>query len=194
MQPTSSFISKCVTVLIGMGLSWATLMNPQAEQLARGILGQPSTSVKVLDDRPSETTGDLTLAAQQDSPQISFDQSFAPELTSEEPSMAVQKKPIDQAQLRRSSESKPRVSSDAQIEELSAELKALGATYLRLERLTRPTGELYRVRCDLAGEQAQVKCCLEATRESAVLAMEDVLRAAREGISGIRSTDVAASI
>ena len=190
MNSPTSFFGKCVTVLIGMALSWATMTNPQIEQLARQFLGQTqSTSSAMLDEEqfiepfvePSFGPIDkpLSIPSTEDIP------------THEVPLPSLQNFASQPIQTR-SSASRPAPPQQAQGSTLSDEdrihlasqtLREMGATYLRLERLTKPAGECYRVRCDLAGETEPVKCCYEATGDSAVAAMEDVLRAVREGVA-----------
>ncbi len=65
----------------------------------------------------------------------------------------------------------------SQIEEISRQLRQLGASYLLLELWQQPNGQNYRFRCDVAGATAPLKCCFDVTRPTAVAAMQEVLQA-----------------
>ena len=143
MNPTSSFMGKCTTVLIGVVLSWITMTNQDAQLLASRLFGGTSRALSV---------GDLSrVVSISDANVESTDQSLG----------------------------SPNVRTEAEeMEEISDMLKELGATYLRVEKLARSGETWFRVRCDIDRGPNQVKCCLESTRDSAVAAMKDVLRAA----------------
>jgi len=201
MNPSSSFFGKCVTVLIGMALSWATMTNPQIERLARQFFGQgQASSSVVLSEEPfiepsfDPVDNPVTPPSVQVSPPTAEER---PARLSPAPSLknfAIQPPPSIQTSLvsrpagsqtavgSQTTPTQSSLSSEDRIHLASQTLRELGATYLRLEKLTNPHGEFYRVRCDLAGETERVKCCYEATRESAVAAIEDVLRAVRDGV------------
>lgn len=155
MQTTSSFLGKCATVLVGMGLSWLTMTNPQAEQLARQFFG------------PHEATA--SDSATQDLAQLDVS---SPRVLAETASES-----IAPAKMAVGPTASP-LSEEQRLHELSDMLKELGATYLRVERLVQSGETWFRVRCDLAHSSDQVKCCLESTRGSAIAAMEDVLQRA----------------
>ena len=164
MHPTSSFLSKSLTVLIGMGLSWATTTNPHADQIAQYVFGSNQSVPSSLGGVHSEV--DLNAP---------FDEPTSP-------MVQVKSKPEAQPPATTARAAAAAAADEGhRIEQISGMLRELGATYLRLEKLSKSDGTWYRVRCDLAGESHRVKCCLEATRESAVAAMEDVLQAARSG-------------
>lgn len=200
MNSSTSFFGKCVTVLIGMALSWATMTNPQIEQLARQFLGQNSSPNAAMlgEERfiePSFGPVDVPTTF----PSVDESPAGAKPNPSRQ-NFAVQ--PIQPNSVSRNSVSRIRaeeavvvnsnLSDEDRITLASQTLRELGATYLRLEKLTKSGDERYRVRCDLAGDTERVKCCYEATRESAVAAMEDVLRAVREGVAN-DTTKVASS-
>lgn len=171
-NPTSSFLGKCVTVFIGMVLSWATMTNPQIETLARHFLGRAVS-------QQAARSGDETFVEPSLDPAVEPNANPSPTM----PNFAIQQQPhtVTRSSLSAEPTAAERTPSD-RIELASQTLRELGATYLRLEKLSKPDGECFRVRCDLAGETA-VRCCYEATRDTAVEAMEDVLRAVREGVA-----------
>jgi hypothetical protein len=169
MNSPSSFLGKCLTVLIGAALSWATLTNPEFELVAARFLGAGNPNV------------DLEMSLGRDLANIE---------PVSDPSDTVLSIPTKQAGIVATSNSAEQntvsslqvpseESTQARIHEISTELKQLGASYLVLERLQQVNGVQYRVRCDLANQKATVKCCFEATRDTALDAMEDVLKAAR---------------
>lgn len=151
MKSLSSFIGKCLTILVGMSLSWATVTMPEIDALAAALCGgvHPRASA----------VGDLHPPALLERVAVSS----VPEES------AV---PVNRSQLSPGHE--PR------IQEISRRLKQLGASYLLLEKLPQEHGAQYRVRCDLAKQHSPLKCCFEATRATALAAMEDVLRAVQQ--------------
>ncbi len=204
-NPTTSFFGKCVTVLIGMALSYATMTNPQIEQLARHFFGQTSSSdTAMLGEEPFEEPALTPFVEPAFSP--AEIPATLPNVevtpTQAKPKPSLQNFAVPPAATPRNSVARlesvqpaisPNLNDEQRIKLASQTLRELGATYLRLEKLTTGTDERFRVRCDLAGETERVKCCYEATRESAVDAMEDVLHAVREGVADDNTTKVASS-
>ena len=152
MNPTSSFFGKIVTLLIGCGLSWLTLTNQEADLAAQRIFGPSEKETTELLSFSHNSVG-------QPSNQRTIEQSS-----------------IASVEATSTPQEKPPGSDLDQLQELSAMLKKLGASYLRVEKLVQGDECWYRVRCDL--DQKEVKCCLEATRDNPVAAMREVLRAA----------------
>lgn len=147
MDPTSSFLGKCSTVLIGIVLSWLTVTNPDATKLANRLFG--------LSDATILATENANVAP------ISVENGIA---------QVPLQPPLDISQV-------PSLEEAEQITKISDMLQNLGATYLRVEKLSRPGEIWYRVRCDIDRGPGEVKCCLESTRDTALAAMKDVLRA-----------------
>lgn len=165
MPSTSSFLGKCVTVLIGMALSWATVTNASFSEAVGGLLGEWTSKSEMPRQEVFPTAREVSnpkgsqhsarLAGSNLTPQIQTNTISAPIESSG--------------------------TEEERILTLSNELKEMGATYLRMERLTGDDGVWYRVRCDLAGAPTPVKCSLEATRKSAIEAIEVVAKAVRHG-------------
>lgn len=220
MNAASSFLGKCLTVLLALGLSWVTVTRPEIDTLASKICGvhnshpldaqqEPLTAISgdFPDGIPSidvaMDTGETTVA---DSPVIQpsmLTPVSVPELTGVIGAAAANRTgpsvATDTAQIRSPSEpsfygsgvqqaswAEPVSGQDAvaasqpSIEQISAELRELGCSYLLLEKLTDPSGSQFRVRCDVAGEGSATKCCFEVTRNTAEAAMTEVLRVARQ--------------
>ena len=148
MNPTSSFLGKCTTVLIGAALSWVTTTNQDAARLASRLFGG---------NQASALREDLSAVSSLANSPVRH-----PAPMSSTTTLAPQAGP----------------SETRQMQEISRMLKDLGATYLRVEKLANTNETWFRVRCDLVRGPNDVKCCLESTRNSAVAAMQDVLRAA----------------
>lgn len=180
MNSPLSFFGKCFTVLVGGALSWATVTVPEFEStVAKFLPGTDSAIVK----NAVETT-------------VAFDDSIGQFLDAQTPQVeAIQDTPRGQLHTSNGPQTAttliepenvpvaaaPKTVSVApnRIEEISQQLRQMGASYLLLEKLQQADRVQYRVRCDLANEtRSAVKCCFEATREDALSAMEDVLHAA----------------
>ena len=150
--------------MIGGTLSWLTITNDQAASMARAVFGPPRPEASLVRVKPPAAT-DLG------------EEGFA----AATPRPALADQPADPRD--RDAASIPNtVSSDdpqRRLGEISAQLRQLGASYLLLEKLPHPDRPRYRARCDLAGEHTTLKCCFEATRGSAVAALEEVLKAVR---------------
>ena len=173
MQRISSFIGKCFTVLLGIGLSWATVTNPQFNEMAAAICGGESAATVALPSADQAwDDANLANAEFETDEDVGFETSFssknmAPAVFSQTPAGAPDRQ----------------LTESQQIESISSKLKGLGATYLRLEKLSQKDEVWYRVRCDLVEGRQDVKCCFEATRRSAVDAMQDVLQAVENGLA-----------
>jgi hypothetical protein len=142
MKPSSSFLGKCVTVLIGAGLSWATLTNPDIDRAVQRLIGNQ----RQVDGNDFDNFSGASLQQKH-------------------------------------------VSADGlpnDVEQLTQVLREMGATYLRVEKLSNPDNAWFRVRCDLARQGDPVKCCLESTQMTEIAALQDVLRAVRQGMPGAR--------
>ena len=66
MNPTSSFMGKCTTVLIGVVLSWITMTNRDAQLLAKRLFGgtSPTLSVTGISDAVTTLGANVELAEQ----------------------------------------------------------------------------------------------------------------------------------
>lgn len=194
-SPTS-FLRKCLTVLIGIGLSWATVTNSEMQKVAESFAGSSNNNSVADPDMMLATPLTLTEAVGDEEPSVVCDDvrcwiqpkepltdsgleplELVNSVSTMPTSSLAPKAPV--AGLA-SSNGVQSGTPKEQIDAISNELKRLGVTYLRLERLTNPDHESYRVRCDMAGEAIPVKCCYEATRATALAAMQDVLHAVRE--------------
>lgn len=170
MKQSTSFLGKCLTVLIGLCLSWATVTNPDVDSAAATLLGGTESA--------ELQTAHFELQLIQDQ-QESFSAPIEP---SGSETYTVGSNTASGFSLATTPDG-----DDALIQAMSAELKQLGASYLVLERLRHQDGVQYRVRCDLASHDAPVLCCFEATRQRAVEAMEEVLKVARSAAENRRS-------
>jgi len=161
MNSPSTFVGKCVTLLIGGVLSYLTVLHPDAEILANAIFGKSQPAVRA---EPDLDASGLNLG---------------PAAPKQQPVSNGSRFGQSAANVSAASKSAERIepSSLDQIDQISMRLRQLGASYLLLEKLPRPQGDQFRVRCDLANELQPVKCCFEATRGTALAAMQDVLRA-----------------
>lgn len=209
MKSPINFLGKCLTVLVGAALSWATVTNPDVDRIAANLCGCDDTAnvaeVGPIAESTSIAADPVALAVEfateqratetqetrfANSPVSRFANSpiattnlqagSPPDTT---PSKLAQTK-VDNAALRSSAllsgnRVAPPKSPDVRIQEISTQLKQLGASYLLLEKLPQSEGVQYRVRCDLARDSQTVKCCFESTRETPLDAMEDILQAVR---------------
>ena len=237
MTASSTFFSKCTTILVGVGLSWATLTNPDIDSLASGICGtctDPASMATADEDlasldisvegQPANDSSSVTDNTPGGSP-VSLVQSKAGTSTTQHgethvsdasgyyatgPTRLETVPPVGNAGYDRQaydartqdpqdprSVSEPTARADGslvasddslpaneriRIQQISDELKHIGASHLMLDRLPQADTTQYRVRCDMAGENGRIKCCFEATRPSALAAMEEVLYAARQHV------------
>ena len=208
----STFTGKCLTILTGLGLSWLTVTNPDMDRLAASLLGKPTVQTEGFTPAAAgipENESKSGIEVQFE-PGVDIQPSVEVQLTGPEPTpqeadvdahaaiahspssfFPASPLPSDASLTTRppaSSGVTPVLrSSDARIEEISSELKRLGASYLVLERLAGTGANHFRARCDLAREQATVRCSFEATRESALAAMEEVLGVVRHNLSADRT-------
>lgn len=184
MYPSTTFLGKCTTVFVGVLLSWITVTNQDADAVARRLFGasdpiasdeldlQPEASADLIlptvqtrspsnAEPPMEPTAtrDFTPAASRD--ELQMMESLAPAEGVSRPENDI---PTNQGVMEDS----------AQIDRLSAKLRELGATYLRLEKLVDAQETWFRVRCDL--HEGPTKCSFEALGRSPLAAMQAVLR------------------
>lgn len=209
MNSPSTFVGKCVTLLIGGVLSYLTVLHPDAEILAGAIFGKPQPEARVEPDHDANRLN-VGPAASKQEPATNgsrFGQAAAnPSVASQQMARSAQtqlqaamgasapvtlvathpasiqnstndREPNDSKLTQPKPSERSGPSSLNQIDQISTRLRQLGASYLLLEKLPKPHGDQFRVRCDLANELQPVKCCFEATRETALAAMQDVLRA-----------------
>jgi len=182
MKSLSSFIGKCLTVLIGIALSWATVTRPEVDSLAAQLCGGARR------DAAQDTHQGIEAVPSQIAPSHHCDVWQQDSATkSNASSNSTQQRFTNEGQIDpiqgAVAESPSDATGGSRILEISQRLKQLGASYLLLERLPQENGAKYRVRCDLADQQKSVKCCFEATSGTAQAAMEEVLRAARKNAS-----------
>lgn len=183
MNSPLSFFGKCFTVLVGGALSWATVTVPEFESTVAKfvpgiesmvITGEVEAETSVAFDEPIERFLDTKTpqaAPIQNEPRERLVSSAQPQpstsLIAPAPSAATATKQMVST-------------STDRIDEISYQLRQMGASYLLLEKLQQSDRVQYRVRCDLANEtKSAVKCCFEVTREDALSAMEEVLHAAK---------------
>lgn len=211
----TSFLGKCLTVLIGVGLSWLTLTNPDVKQIAEHYAGKSTGFAS--ENLARLNLDGLDIGGDQEKEQgIAIETEVSAAQTLDE--VCIDGKcelpdpkglagvglansgfvvEPDSARLLASGGKEPQKTTPAEdgfanfsqseedkIAAISQQLKQMGATYLRLEKLSNPTQVTYRVRCDLANEASPLKCCFEATRNTALAAMQDVLGAVQEQSQG----------
>lgn len=222
MTASSTFLSKCTTIFVGVGLSWATVTNPAVDSLASGLFGTRPGPVSIatadedieipdirvggesqidsplVTDMPSTTSsladvpsgagmsafqdgdphGDPHGVPHENAASASDAAGLVPIEVGQTQNIQANEIQLQGVQLQGSLPSEERI----HIQQISDELKQIGATYLLLDRLPQSDTPQYRVRCDLAGENGRIKCCFEAIRPSALAAMEEVLYAARQHV------------
>ena len=197
MDSSSTFFGKCITVLIGVGLSWLTITNPDVDSLvAKLFQSEPTPSIDALYQRDSQ---DIPTSL----PRVDLPSSGPIDASS--PSFANRNRlfPAAQAHFSASAQrdAQPRsvdesqavamrtnATESTQIKAISVELEQLGASYLLLEKLPQEHGMQYRVRCDLADVNTDVKCCFEVIRSTPLVAMQEVLRVARQNAGLARTS------
>lgn len=214
MNSPINFFRKCLTVFVGAALSWATVTNPEVDRIASHLCGShgDSNDVRSLAAMPNELVSAIDVEVANDQrmiepevqPRFSIQSKSLPKLPTDSrpnatPSQLVEQT-VDNPALRSNgflstAEVAPKSPSksltpDERIEEISSRLKQLGASYLLLEKLPQSQGSQYRVRCDLARTGQPVKCCFEATRETPVDAMEDILEAVQAGSVGTNAVSI----
>jgi len=161
MNSPHTFFGKVTTLLIGSALCWLTVMNPEFRTAVDALLGERQ--------RNSFTEDAMSVPLQPiDQGETDVNQ---PNVTTGSRNAPSNKAVLQEPSLN------PKQHTEAEVRKISTQLRQLGASYLLLEKLPHPNGDQYRVRCDLADEASGVKCCFEATRESAVAAMNEVLQA-----------------
>ena len=196
MSSPISFSGKCLTVLIGAGLSWMTITNPEVDQAVGRVLGMQRDTLDGTTEfdsvsTNSHTSSSLTNTSQaQDLPDVgslvteitASPSSSSPSLTSSSQYAASQIETPPHSATRAATRTvaipvtSPTTNPATRIQEIANQLKSLGASYVLLERLPQAASDQYRARCDLAGDANSVKCCFEAVRSTPSDAMEDVLR------------------
>ena len=208
-RSTSSFVGKCATVLMGMGLSWVTVTVPEVNSLAAKLCGLASAhnAVPVEEESSRHSTEGESAIRIPHTPSELGSPSMVPAIAYSTPEMADQldsrfQQPAttpdqpettpDRANTAQQSPAEVQDgTSEVRMREISAELRRLGASYLLVEKLTnghRRSGEQFRVRCDLAGADATVKCAFEATCATPVAALEEVLRTVRQATVGVSNS------
>jgi|GEM_PF-4916848 len=190
MSSPISFGGKCLTVLIGAALSWMTIANPNVDQAVGHMLGMRRDDLNGVADSStysSSTSNSLTQTAQTKAlPDFgSLVGSTTTADSTNAPNNHFASSPIAMPRFvptqpkRTATQPEPSAaalaSPEARIQEITNQLKSLGASYVLLERLPQASDNLYRARCDLAGSGSAVKCCFEAVRSTPNEAMEDVL-------------------
>lgn len=172
MSSSISFGGKCATVLVGAGLSWLTVSNPEIDRSIGKLFGTTDATLASADaNMPS-----ITIGGEADLDAPLFD--VVAETDSVTPNAPGQGAPAETATPKRQN-----------VQEMASQLRSLGASYLLLERLPQQTGDQFRARCDLAASSNSVKCCFEAVRDTPEQAMAEVLQAvvAAQG-SDVRTT------
>lgn len=172
MNSPSTFFGKCVILLIGGGLSFATVSSPEVAEIA-GVIFGPRSTPQPLGEVPSHAKAgfpaDLSMSV--GGPQQAafasrhHDRNHDRQPAEVSGTTAVMASPA------------ANVNGTDRLSAISTRLRQLGASYLLLEKLPQPDGESYRVRCDVAQGGQMVKCYFEATRPTALEAMEEILQA-----------------
>ena len=183
MSSPISFSGKCLTVLIGAGLSWMTITNPEVDQAVGRVLGMQRDTLDGTTEfdfvsTNSHTSSSLTNTSQaQDLPDVgslvteitASPSSSSPSLTSSSQYAASQIETPPHSATRAATReatrtvaipvTSPTTNPATRIQEIANQLKSLGASYVLLERLPQAASDQYRARCDLAGDANSVKCC-----------------------------------
>ena len=160
MSSSISFGGKCVTVLIGIGLSWLTVSNPDIDQAVGQLFGKT---------QPMLESATISMEEKLDLETPFIDIPDNSKLTDSSSSLAEETEAAASSTLLEV--------KNPSVNEIASELRSRGASYLLLEKLPQQTGEQFRARCDLASPGDSVKCCFEAVRNTPEQAMLEVLQA-----------------